>query len=75
MSESFEREMLLSLKRATEEEMLKEQNQEKDQVIASREKTDFQDSFEESLNTSNWSTYKMPPPMQPQVYYLTIYLM
>ena len=42
MSESFEQQMLQSLKRATEEENFKDQNNEEgDQVIASREKTDL----------------------------------
>ena len=65
LSESFEQQMLESMKRGTEEEMMKEQHQEEN--IASREKTDFQDRLDDSFDTSWSSTYKIPPPMQPQV--------
>jgi len=57
--------MLQNLKREATEEEHKERNQE--EIVASREKTDFQDRFEDSFDNSCWSTYKIPA-MEPQAY-------
>ncbi|XP_009861820.3 protein CFAP20DC [Ciona intestinalis] len=61
-SDSFEAEMLREMKRENEEEGEKEEHEWTNQ----KSRVNFQD-FDDSFDTS-WSTYKNPPPLQPQAY-------
>ena len=61
-NDSFEAQMLESMKRSVEEDM-KEPDEEDGETSDDVEyKVDFDDSFGVS-----WSTYQHPPPMNPQV--------
>lgn len=66
-SDSLEEEMLLNMKREIENEShAAHDDDDQAQHGVERSKTDYQDNLEDSFDTS-WSTYKNPPPMQPQV--------
>ena len=73
-SDSLEEKMLMKMKQEIEDDVI---NDARHQAAGgdgrgspadggNREKTNFQDNLDESFDTS-WSTYKNPPPMQPQV--------